>query len=404
MLMMTSMKKKILLLFVFITSLTSLFAFNGLDLNVMGNLSKISDAQTRCITAENPTGEKAGGAKAEALPYIRNVSNSSRPASKLGKGWKVNPYMVIAGGETLTIADIKGSGAIQYIWFAPMGSWRRIIIRMYWDDEKTPSVEVPLGDFFCMAYSDYAQISSFAVCVNPGRGFNCYWKMPFRKAAKITIENRHEREIRLYYQINYALTKVDDNEAYFHAQFRQSVPTKGSLHTILDGVKGRGHYVGTYFAWRTNNDGWWGEGEMKFYLDGDKEYPTICGTGLEDYVGAAYNFHRKGRYVDYTTPYSGMPQVIAPNGLYKPAYFGLYRWHITDPIRFNSDLRITVQDLGWNKDWEYLQQKSDISTVAYWYQTEPHAPFPKLPTNGELVINKQAREKELKQEAEKTSK
>jgi len=358
--------------------------FNGADMN-MGSLSKLSDARTRSISAENMTGEKGGGAKAEVFPKIRNVSNSSHPASELGKGWKVNPYLFIGSCETITLADIKGQGAIQQIWMTPVGDWRELVIRMYWDGEETPSVECPVGDFFCMAYNGYAQISSLAVCVNPGKALNCYWKMPFRKSAKITIENIGRRETKLYFQINYVLAEIEKDEAFFHAQYRQSTPTKGALHTILDGVKGKGQYVGTYFAWRVNNNGWWGEGEVKFYIDGDGQYPTICGTGFEDYICGSYNFDVGGKYVPFTTPYTGMPQVIAPNGTYKPAKFGLYRWHITDPIRFASDLRVDVQDLGWKAKSLYLAQKSDISTVAFWYQTEPHAPFPKLPSREELV-------------------
>lgn len=134
----------------------------------------------------------------------------------------------------------------------PTGNWRFTIIRIYWDNETSPSVECPIGDFFCSAYNEYAQLSSLAVCVNPGSAFNCYWKMPFRRHARITIENINNREeMRLYYQINYTLTEIPDDEAYFHAQFRRSNPTVNSTHTLLDGVKGKGQYVGTYLAWRT---------------------------------------------------------------------------------------------------------------------------------------------------------
>ena len=379
-----------LLLFVILCNDSRKTEFNGLDMN-LGTLSKLSNAQTRSISAENMTGEKGGGAKAvPSSPKVRNVSNASHPAKELGKGWKVNPYLHIAPNEVVTIADIKGSGAIQHIWMTPSGNWRNLIIRMYWDGEKDPSVEAPMGDFFCMGHNKYAQVSSLPVCVNPGQAFNCYWKMPFRKSAKITVENRGPKERNLYFQLDYVLTEIDENEAYFHAQYRQSYPTDGAIHTILDGVKGKGQYVGAYFAWRVNNTGWWGEGEVKFYIDGDTEYPTICGTGFEDYICGSYNFDVNKKYKPFTTPYTGMPQVIAPNGTYKPASFGLYRWHIVDPIRFNSDLRITVQDLGWKKGWIYLQQKSDISSVAFWYQTEPHAKFPPLPSKDDLFKQSKA--------------
>ena len=265
-------------------SAQSSYQFNGLDMNI-GNLSKLSNAKTRSLSPENYNGEKGGGAKADprdGTPEL-NVSNSASAALTLGKGWKVNPFIIVKPGETVTIADIDGPGAIQQIWMTPTGNWRFTIIRMYWDGETTPSVECPVGDFFCSAYNEYAQLSSLAVCVNPGSAFNCYWKMPFRRHARITIENiNNKEEMRLYYQINYTLTDIPDDEAYFHAQFRRSNPTVGSLHTLLDGVKGKGQYVGTYIAWRVNDNCWWGEGEIKFYMDGDKEYPTICGTGTED--------------------------------------------------------------------------------------------------------------------------
>ena len=321
---------------------------------------------------------------------IRNAANASVNARDLGVGWKVNPYIIVKPGETITIAEINGSGAIQQIWMTPTGNWRLSILRMYWDDETEPSVECPVGDFFCSAYNEYAQLSSFAVCVNPGSAFNCYWKMPFRKKARITIENiNNAEEMRLYYQINYTLTEVPDDEAYFHAQFRRSNPTESSLHTLLDGVKGKGQYVGTYLAWRVHDNCWWGEGEIKFYIDGDKKFPTICGTGTEDYFCGSYNFENQKthQYQEYTTPYAGMHQVLRPDGLYRAVTsFGLYRWHILDPIRFDKDLKVTIQDLGWRHDWRYNNQKSDISSTSFWYQTEPHAKFPELPAKDDIEI------------------
>ena len=216
--------------------------------------------------------------------------------------------------------------------------------------------------------------------------------MPFRKKARITLENINNRdEMRLYYQINYTLTDVPEDEAYFHAQFRRSNPTEGSLHTLLDGVKGKGQYVGTYLAWRVNDNCWWGEGEIKFYMDGDKNNPTICGTGTEDYFCGSYNFEnpKTHQYQEFTTPYAGMHQVIRPDGLYRAVTaFGLYRWHILDPIRFDKDLKVTIQDLGWRHDGRYNNQKSDISSTSFWYQAEPHAKFPSLPNKDNLEIPK----------------
>jgi len=248
----------------------------------------------------------------------------------------------------------------------------------------------PVGDFFACGWGEYAHVSSLAVCVNPGSAFNCYWEMPFRKRCRITLTYTGEGQKRYYYQINYTLTPVPDDAAYFHAQFRRvnPLPYKG-VYTILDEVKGQGQYVGTYMAWGVNNNGWWGEGEIKFYLDGDGEFPTICGTGTEDYFCGSYNFEnsKTKQYEEYTTPYAGLPQVIRPNGVYTAqTRFGLYRWHIPDPIRFETDLRVTIQALGWRSGGRYLPLQDDISSVAYWYQTLPGAPFPSLPDKDSLEI------------------
>ncbi|NSW90788.1 MAG: DUF2961 domain-containing protein [Firmicutes bacterium] len=356
--------------------------FNGLNMN-LGNLSRLSKAKTRSISAENFTGEKGKGGMA-----IEGVS--SRAARDLGQGWKVNPYVIIKAGETFVLADIEGSGAIQHIWMTPGGKWRNSILRIYWDDSELPSVECPVGDFFACGWNEYAQISSLAVCVNPGSALNCYWEMPFRKRCKMTMTNRADEDMVLYYQIDYTITDVPEDAAYFHAQFRRVNPLPyKEVYTILDGVKGHGHYVGTYMAWGVNNNGWWGEGEIKFYIDGDKKFPTICGTGTEDYFCGSYNFENKAirQYQEFTTPYSGLVQVIRPDGLYRSqTRFGLYRWHIMDPIRFEEDIRVTIQALGWRSDGRYLPLQDDISSVAYWYQTLPVAPFPKLPDRDYLEI------------------
>ena len=363
--------------------------FNGLDMN-MGNLYRLSDAKTRSISPENFTGEKGKGGMADPKDRDkRNVANATQAARDLGLGWKVNPFIRIDSGETFTLAEIEGPGAIQHIWMTPTGNWRFSIIRIYWDDEKTPSVECPIGDFFCMGWGEYAPMASLPVCVNPGSAFNCYWNMPFRKKCKITVENINDRNaMTLYYQIDYTLTEVPADAAYFHAQFRRTHYNEGSDYTIVDGIKGKGHYVGVYMAWGTHNNGWWGEGEIKFFMDGDKQFPTICGTGTEDYFCGSYNFDRGGKYIEFCTPYAGLHQVIRPDGTYKSQQrFGMYRWHIVDPVRFEKDLRITMQDLGWRHDGRYLPQKSDIASVVFWYQAEPHATFPKIPAWQDLEVN-----------------
>jgi hypothetical protein len=362
-------------------------SFDGLGMS-LGNLARLSSAVTRSISAENPTGEKGRGARA-------TEGTGAVPARELGQGWKVSPSIDIAGNSTVVLADIEGPGAIQHIWLTVHPThWRRIMLRCYWDGEETPSIDVPLGDFFCNGWCERCNISSLPVAVNPAGGFNSYWEMPFRTHARIEIENLSPDEIKgFYYSIDYTLTEIPEDRAYLHAQWRRSNPLPyQTVHTLVEGVRGQGHYVGTYIAWGVNNSGWWGEGEIKFYLDGDDEWPTICGTGTEDYFGGAWNFeHPKGEYGSFSTPFLGMPQVIKPDGLYRSQQrFGMYRWHIMDPIRFQEDLRVTIQALGWRsalgEQRRYLPLQDDIASTAFWYQSEPHAPFPHPPALNELEV------------------
>jgi hypothetical protein len=386
------MKKALLLIILISLFVTGIFAqssFNGLEMN-LGNLSRLSNAVTRSISPENFTGEKGKGAIARLEDKdTPNKANSASAARDLGQGWKLNPFIRIKPGETFTLAEIDGSGAIQHIWMTPTGIWRFSILRIYWDDETEPSVECPVGDFFGMGWNEYASLTSLPVCVNPGSAFNCYWNMPFRKKCRITMENINEKDpMTLYYQVDYTLTDVPADAAYFHAQFRRLNPNTTSNYTIVDNIKGKGQYVGTYLAWGVNNNGWWGEGEIKFFIDGDTKFPTICGTGTEDYFCGSYNFDRGGQYKEFCTPYSGLAQVIRPDGTYKSQQrFGLYRWHIMDPIRFEKNLKVTIQDLGWRFGGRYLPQQSDIASVCFWYQTDPHNSFPKLPSLQQLEVN-----------------
>jgi len=379
-------------------------AFDGLNAG-MGNLPLLSAAKSRSIGPENFTGEKGRGGMAKL-----GKGSATGAARDLGQGWKVNPYVHIEPNRTFVLADINGPGVIQHIWMTPTGDNRFNIFRIYWDGEDKPSVECPAGDFFACGLGEYAQVTSLPVCVNPKSGFNCYWPMPFRNKCKITMTNIDSSKMTLYYQIDYALSEIPDKAAYFHAQFRRVNPLAAKeVYTILDGVTGQGHYVGTYMAWKSNSPGWWGEGEIKFYIDGDKEFPTICGTGTEDYFCGSYGFddpQGKG-YKTFNTPYAGMPQVIKVKGqvakktkIYKdgkfvkektifvpndqPRLFGLYRWHIMDPIRFEKDLKVTIQALGWQDGGRYLPLEDDISSVAFWYQAEPHAQFPGLPDKDHL--------------------
>jgi hypothetical protein len=341
--------------------------FNQLNFG-LGSLPLLTDAETRSISAENPTGERANGAK--------EVPGEFNAASMLGKGWKVRPCITLEPNSTTCLADIRGPGVIQHIWITvDPKAYRDTILRFYWDGEETPSIEVPLGDFFCNGHALRYNVNSLPIAVNPVGGFNSYWPMPFRKQARITIENQHEDPIRgFFYQITYALTEVPETAAYFHAQWRRSLTSREvPEHVILEGIKGQGHYVGTFLAWTQLSNGWWGEGEIKFFMDGDGEYPTICGTGTEDYFCGAWGFGGE----TYSTPYLGYPLYRKEPG--EVPMHGLYRWHVMDPIRFKQDLKVTIQALGWWPNGKFEPLTDDIASVAYWYQAEPHAAFPAFP-------------------------
>lgn len=330
-------------------------------------LPKLKDAESRSITPENPTGEKGKGAMA--------MPEEGSPASKLGRGWKVRPCITLPKGDVVKLAEIEGSGFIRHIWITvDAKAYRDCILRILWDDEENPSVEVPLGDFFVNCHGLRYNVNSIPIAVNPSGGFNCYFPMPFRRRAVITIENQHTSDIPgFFYAINYSLEKVDGDLAYFHAQWRRSMTTRENpQHVILDNVKGRGHYVGTVLAWTQLSNGWWGEGEVKFYIDDDAEFPTICSTGTEDYFGGAWGFGET-----FCGPFLGYPLWRKEPG--EVPRHALYRWHILDPVVFKRDLKVTVQALGWYPNGKFQPLTDDIASVAYWYQTEPHVKFPELP-------------------------
>ncbi|SEN80524.1 Protein of unknown function [Actinacidiphila rubida] len=360
---------------------------SGLD-----GLARRTGGVSRSVSAENPTGGKGQGGMA-------TEGTGAVAAGPLGRGWKVSPSIEIAPGETAVLADIAGPGTIRHLWCttAPHRAWRGTLLRAYWDGAPDPAIEVPLGDFFCNGWNSFAQVSSALVAANPYGGFNSYWPMPFRQAARLTLENLSAETVTLYYQVDYELDDVADDACYLHAQWRRSHPVPfGEVHTLLDGVTGTGQYVGTYLAWGVNSPGWWGEGELKFFLDGDGEFPTICGTGTEDYFGGAWNFDVPGQgYTSYTTPYLGLPQILRPDGLYASQQrFGMYRWHVPDPIRFTEDLRVTVQSLGIGPGHDnglphrYRHTSDDIASTALFYLDAPVSTGrPPVPGRLELEVD-----------------
>ncbi|MBC9131803.1 DUF2961 domain-containing protein [Frischella sp. Ac48] len=364
-------------------------------MNLLSSVTTFQHEQTRTISPENMTGEKG---------------KSCMAASHLGPSRKGSGYIRIKSGESVTIADIKGPAEIRHIWFTltdktVRGSFvlRDVVIRIYWDDEQVPSVESPIGDFFCNGFGARCDINSLPIVVNPTGGFNSYFRMPFNKSAKIVITNEHEADLEhFFFTVNYALMPQPFVEPlYFHAQWRrQRVTNPGVDYVIIDNVKGHGYYVGTYLALTALERYWWGEGEFKFYLDGDSDYPTQNSTGSEDYFGGAWAFHHrddKGRasaqcfqtlFVgypwqtnrDHTRDYFQTGDANPVHGFGDDALpmHGLYRWHLPDPIAFHEDLKVTFQQIG-NDDIRLYERQDDIATVAYWYQnpTQNHNPvFP----------------------------
>ncbi|MBU2663743.1 DUF2961 domain-containing protein [Actinoplanes bogorensis] len=343
--------------------------------------------RSRSINAENPTGAPGLGA---------------RTASPLGPGRKGTAYLPLPAGETLTLADIEGPGVIRHIWITvadrtEAGPFvlRDLVLRAYWDGSDTPSVEVPLGDFFCNGFATRALVTSVPIVVAPTGGMNSYIPMPFRTGARITLESQHPGDLEhIFFQIDYTTGPVEADAGYFHAQWRRSNGTTalGEDHVILDGVEGSGVYLGTYVALASLTRFWWGEGEVKFYVDGDSDFPTLCSTGLEDYAGGAWAFQDELRaspepvVQTFSAPYFGYPyRSIADTTKASPfstptaPMHGLYRFHVPDPIYFDERLRVTLQQIGaW--DHGLFERQDDISTTAYWYQNAPAAALPALPS------------------------
>lgn len=349
---------------------------------MLSNLTTKKNIRTFSVSPENLTGKKGKGGMA-------TEGSASNAARDLGQGWKVNPFLVLPSESKTVLADIKGQGAIKHIWLTDSAKrGRQLIIRIYFDGQKSPAVESPLSDFFANAdYTEYRQMSSFAMCVNPARGMNCYFEMPYFKGFRIEVENKDAHECNLYYQIDCEEKAIPSDSLYFHAQFRRVNPLPyKDVYTILDNIKGNGHYVGTYLHWGVKSNGWWGEGEIKFFIDGDEKFPTICGTGTEDYFCGAYNFD-VGGYREFTTPYSGMYKVSHTDETYRAQrYFDMYRWHITDPIYFKENLKVTIQALGWRSEGRYLPLQDDISSVAYWYSDTLDDAYPELPDKDKLEM------------------
>lgn len=352
-------------------------------MNLLSNIMTYKGERSRAVSPENPTGEKG---------------KACMEASALGPSRKGRGSIKLPMGEETVIADIKGPGIIRHMWMTirentEKGSFvmRDVVMRIYWDGSDTPAVEAPIGDFFCNGFGERCDVASLPIVVNPTGGMNSYFEMPFAKRAVITMINEHPKDITsFFYTINYAeVDALPENCLYFHAYWRRERQTElAKDYVILDDVKGKGYYVGTYLGLTALERYWWGEGEFKFYLDGDEDYPTVSSTGSEDYFGGAWAFHQKdelGRpsvkpysnlflgYPFYSTKdktrerfETGKLNAVHAFGDDSLPRHGLYRFHILDPIAFDEDIKVTLQQIG-NDDLSLYERQDDVCTVAYWY-------------------------------------
>jgi len=319
-------------------------------------------------------------------PYTFHRISSADPTGRNADMRQVAP------GETFTVMDADGPGEITHIWFTiadnEMYHLKRIVLRMYWDGEATPSVEAPIGDFFGLGLGDYHLWESKVLTVSPDKALNSFFPMPFARHARITVTNEGKQRIdALYFNFDYRSYSqaFPQDTLYFHAQFRQAQPNHGWTNQWtdngdalvndkpnLDGkdnyvwleATGRGHWVGVTMSILQNQDGWWGEGDDMFFIDGETT-PSINGTGSEDYFLGAWAFNRPFSYQTYGAPVYGEERAGSRQSV--------YRFHLDSPIPFTKSLRATIEHGHANV------RSDNYYSVAYWYQTEPHGPFPALP-------------------------
>lgn len=299
----------------------------------------------------------------------------------------------ISAGGTLTIAELPGPGVITHFWNTiahdvPASS-RLLTLRIYWDGEEHPSVEAPIGDFFGIGHGLDRSFVSVPIRVSSdGRARNCYWPMPFRKSARITVSNDSDKPCQaFFYYVDWQKHEsLPEDTAYFHAMYRQEFPCVMGRNYLLADLEGRGHYVGTIQSVHMMSDGWYGEGDDFFFIDGEAE-PRLRGTGTEDYFCDAWGFRQQdGPF--YGTPvwegYAAGNRVTA------------YRWHLTDPVVFQKSLRAEIEHKGSQrfpdgKDSGFIERDDLMSSVAIWYQTEPHKPWPALPPGAQRLSERTRR-------------
>ncbi|MFC1569781.1 glycoside hydrolase family 172 protein [bacterium] len=341
-----------------------------------------SPIESRSISFENITGVKGGGGK---------------EANHLGVGRKGFPAKTIEPGETVVLCNIQGPGTIRHIWMT--GTWtnfdwledslrhtllRSTVIRAWWDHQSSPSIECPLGDFMGFAHAKVRSYQSAAHSIGENGAFNFWIPMPFIKQAKMTLTNESDKSLILYYQINYTIHDPHpENVGRLHVCFQRENPTQLKKDfELLPKRTGRGRYIGAVIGIRALEKNWWGEGEIKLYMDGDTSFPTICGTGSEDYVCLSYGiqetmFLYHGCSLNHWDDARG-------NG-----FISMYRWHLPDPIVWKRECRMTIQQIGWSNDMpgNLYERQDDWSAATFWYESIPSAPLPDLPSVGERTVD-----------------
>jgi len=309
---------------------------------------------SRSISFENPTGAPGEGGKA---------------ASRLGVGRKGSPMRHVKPGQEVTLCDIQGPGTIRHIWMttrpAP-ANLRSLVIRAWWDGQEHPSIEAPAGDFFGFAHGKVMPYGSAVHSVGEKAGMNIWLPMPFTRRARFTLTNEGEKVVPVYYQIDYTLGEGHPADVgRLHVLFRRENPTTLKQDfQLLPHREQKGRFIGSVIGIRATHGNWWGEGEVKVYMDGDTDFPTICGTGSEDYVGLSWGIQQ--------TPflYNGC-------SLNQNRFVSMYRWHLPDPIQWRKECRITIQQIQWKKG--LAEVTDDWSSATFWYEPVPSAPLPPMP-------------------------
>jgi hypothetical protein len=332
-----------------------------------------------------------------AQAKLRNYK--TRRSSSWDRSGGNNDAVPVEPGQSATMLEATGAGVVTHIWVTINSKdpihLKNLVLRAWWDGESTPSVEVPIGDFFGLGLGEYFVYQSELLAVAPIKALNAYFQMPFSTSARLTVTNESTvRTDSFYFAVDYVtLPSLPGDVGRFHAQYRQAAPCKGwtndwtneyapevNDHKNLDGkdnyvfleAEGRGHFVGVTHAVEQNQNQWFGEGDDMIFIDGDP-LPTINGTGTEDYYNGAWDFGLQA----FAYPHNGAPSIVDPERL--GGRYCLYRWHTESPITFEKSIRVTIEHGHGNN------RSDNFYSTAYWYQTEPHAAFPALPAPADRV-------------------